>query len=170
MLVLNLGKGTTLEDGEELTVLSGVIGTQNCAESFEGNLTVPTIPTQTISGNIVVSSTYHYCKDNTIWISNVQGDLKRPFSTMTITSEIISGGSTDDVNIVNQEEMNYVLSKYVQKNDSAYYIKIPANTMLSSAEYLLTLTLKNFQDISYTTTAKFFKYGINGDFYPFGRP
>ena len=153
-LVVTLGPGNKVYAGTILPIASGVLGTSGCG-TFSGSVVAPTIPAQNVFGEIEVISSLPYCEKLPIWIKNIAGGLNRPFTSISLTVNSISGGGSDQIIVANRELINWQLLSLTKIDDATYLGIIPENTLLPGATYLLKLSLTNFQGITYVSTATF---------------
>ena len=156
-IIVALGEGNKMYSGTIVPVASGVLLADDitCAEAFSGSVTVPTIPNQTVYGEISVLSLAPSCNALTIWVRSVSGGLYRPYTALVLTVSAISGGSSDDIMLSNRENLNWRLSSLVEHDVRTYSVTLPAGVLLPDVTYTLGLKVTNFQGISYQTAATF---------------
>ncbi len=156
-VVVSLGAGNTIYSGTALTILSGVLRADDstCLQTFSGTVVAPTIPAQTVSGTMSLLALTPYCDEFTIWIKGVTGGLNRPYSSMVLTADSVTGGSSDDLVLSDKENLNWRMSTLTEHDASTYSVTLPAGVLLADVTYTLGLAITNFQGVVYQTTATF---------------
>ena len=152
-LIIKLDYGNSILGNDTLVVNPGVIGGQSCNQTYNSILTVPIIPSQTITGNILAPRFIPYCSSLQIFLTNISGSLDRPYKTFSLTADILSGTSTDQTKLNNELRLNWQLSLYQKINSSTYFVQLPENSLLPDTQYSLKLEIINFQNVEYATTA-----------------
>lgn len=154
LIQVNLDTLNKIQGGDILQITPGILGCQSCIETFSGNVTTPTIPMQTITGNIIVPTFVSYCYPFTIYLTNIQGGIGKPYILFALTADITVGGN--NIAMINSElKLTWLLSNLQLINDTTYSVIIPANSLLPDVQYTIELEIINFQGIQYKTAAIF---------------
>lgn len=144
-IVVHLGDFNEIYQDVVLHVNEGLIGALDCSSStFTGEVIVPEIKEQKVSGTIDIEDEIGWCEKTTMRITDITGGLHRPYNKVAIRVESIA--KPGNKNIDSQEAFAWKILELQRIDHCTYYIEFPKYYFVPGSTYKLSLDIINFQN------------------------